>query len=278
MKNSKDNKVQPYLIMGLIALLILVIALLIKPENVATLDFIYDALVNIAFIFVTIVIVNYVWSLLGGDPVENLFKDGLGAYELYSDGFERGLLRANPIASDYASSSEWMKIIGAAKKSVDMMGYSLRTFTGSKEFAETLKEIAQRGVQVRIMIMHEDNEHLPAGLNKNVTVSHNTKIDIALCKECVKTAINELIGDQKNNIQLRCIKIGITEMQIIRVDDKIYVTPYLYSMNTSDSPLFVCKERKNGYYPKYQYEFNELWKLNESQNEEETQVSTVVQT
>lgn len=263
MRNNRDNKVRPYLVMGMMALLILVIALLIKPENVDALDFVYEALVNIAFIFLTIVIVNYVWSFLGGDPVENLLKEGLGAYELYSDGFECGLLRANPKASAYATAPEWMEIIGKANNSVDMMGYSLRTFTDSKDFERTLKEVAERGVQVRIMIMHEDNEHLPAGLNKNVAVSLSTRKDIALCKECVKSAINSLAEDKKSNIQFRLIKSGITEMQIIRVDDMLFVTPYMYSMNTSDSPLFVCREQKKGYYPKYHYEFNALWKLNE---------------
>lgn len=259
--NKAKNR--PYIVLSVIAGLLFLIAALIKPTDMTTEQFAYDAVLNLAFIIITIVVVNLIWLVLGGDPIENLVKDGLKAYELCTDGFKTGLMRAHGSSSEYATTKKWLEILNKAESQVDLMGYSLYTWTRSDEFIDSLETLAKKNVQIRILIMDTANPYFGAGLNTSeLSAARLTDGEIALCSKFVEKAIERLPAAKKENIKLLFIRTGIPEMQIVRIDGIVYVTPYMYSKNTSDSPLFVCKKQEKSYFDKYSAEFEMLWKLN----------------
>ncbi len=263
------RKNRSYIILGTISVLLFCICYLIKPDEVSIKQFAYDNILNLAFIIITIVVVSVVWFFLGGDPIENLVKDGMKAYELITDGFKTGLLRAHPSSSEFATTKTWIDILKHTKTNVDMMGYSLCSWTRTEELVKILISLANKNVKIRIMIMDDKNNYFSAGLNYSelATITPTSmSSEIELCEKYVLSAINQLPPEKKDNISFLKINQGIAEMQLIIIDDVAYVTPYMYSKNTSDSPLFVCKKQEGGYYEKYVDEFNMLWKLNRSKN------------
>ena len=115
--------------------------------------------------------------------------------------------------------------------------------------------------------MDEKNDFFSAGLNfSELSTITPTSIssEIALCEKYVLSAIEQLPPKKRKNIEFSKISHGIAEMQLVIIDDISYVTPYMYSKNTCDSPLFICKKQDGGYYQKYVDEFNMLWRLNKN--------------
>lgn len=257
----------PYIVISVIALLILGFAYVVKPAQTTNEGFFFDLLLNVGYMVVTIVIVNALWYILGGDPLQNNIEDLKSTTNLLSDGIKSGLTRFFLSHQAILAEHTWISMLESAKKNIDMMGYSLHAWTKNDAIAKVLIKLAKKGIQVRVMVMSPNNPHFNAGLNYglNSFTESYMKDEVSLCAEFCNKIKSSLPDDKENNVQMVNIENGLTECQIIRVDDKIYVTPYLYSLNTDESPLFVLKNgEKNDAFDKYLAEFNMLWEKNKA--------------
>lgn len=260
------KKQRPYLIFTIIGILILLIAFLILPAASSKQEFASSLLFNLGFVVLTVVIVNFLWSLFGGQPMEIMLENATKTFELVSDGFNGGMRRAILSSDKFDTSDGWAELLKKADKEVDMMGYSLHNWCKSEKFGMILRDLESKGVTIRIMIMDPCNPAFDAGLNyEGVSgVTRESMVgETVVCEQCVKEIEETSSIDRNSNIQFVKIKNGLTESQIIRIDNYVYVIPYLYSMHTSDSPLFVYKEQEGGFFHKYVREFEGLWKLNQ---------------
>lgn len=259
------KKKSAYIIFTILGVLVIIISFLVKPDQVSNDEFLYVVLLNVGFVILTIVIVNFLWSLFGGDPIETMIHKSADTLKLVSDGFHGGLYRAFLSSSDFATAGEWASLLKKAKKQVDMMGYSLQVWTRTAEFQNILTQLANKNVKVRIMIMDEQNANFSAGLNFDHLDSlslESMKDEVRACTQCMGSILSHVNKNKKNNVKFVKIKRGLTECQIIRIDGQLYVTPYLYSKHTADSPLFVFREQKGGHFEKYMEEFDMLWNHN----------------
>ena len=68
-ENKKRN-----IIIGLVGFLLLIIAGFLKGDNISTRMFLYDICLNSSFILITVVVLSFIWDLLGGEPIENLLN------------------------------------------------------------------------------------------------------------------------------------------------------------------------------------------------------------
>ena len=261
-------KKRPYIIFTIIGVLLLVIAYNIKPDNQSFDEFWFTVVLNIAFVVLTIVILNFLWSCLGGEPMEEKVQKLVETFELVADGFKSGLHRVFLSSSNFANGSDkWISLLKGATHDVDMMGYSLHILTLTNQFSNTLRDLANKGVHIRVLIMDEGNKHFFAGLNfddLDSMTAESMQGEVVGCEKCINNARNMVRKEIKDNIKFAKIKKGITECQIIRIDDTVYVTPYLYSQHTSDSPLYVYKKQSGGLYDKYMDALNTLWKKNKT--------------
>ena len=261
----KKKKGYPYIVVFIIALLVLVIAYFIRPEGITPQSFLYNAILNFGFIIVTIVIVNGLWFVLGGNPLENSIQDVTGSVRLLSDGVSTGIQRYFFSNAHFSKQYTWIEIIEHAKKNIDMMGYSLHAWTKNSEVKRALVDLAMKDVQIRIMVMDKDNPFFEAGFNYDLNsfTKQSMTDEVNFCLPFYSSICSDLPPEKQKNIQLVTITKGFVEAQIIRIDETMYITPYLYSLNTDDCPLF---ELKNGgterVFRKYIEEFNMLWKKN----------------
>jgi len=264
---KKKRRGYPHIIVFIIAILILVVSYFIRPSEISTQSFFYDTILNCGYIIITIVIVNGLWFILGGDPVENSIQDLTDSAHLLSDGVSTGMQRHFLSNANFLQSYIWSELLQGAKKHVDMMGYSLHAWTKNREIKRILVELAKRDVQIRIMVMDAKNPYFNAGLNFGLnSFTEQYMIDeVNFCSEFFSGICVELSDDKQKNVQMVKIVNGFVESQIIRIDNMMYITPYLYSLNTDDSPLFVLKsgDRKDAF-AKYNMEFNMLWDMNKS--------------
>ncbi len=265
MKRKKHS--YPYVIVLIIAVLILAVSYFVRPEEITNQRFLFDGILNIGYIIITIVIVNGLWFVLGGDPIENSINDLTDSAHLLSDGVSTGIQRHFLSNADFSQSYKWSGLLQGAQKNVDMMGYSLHAWTKNSEVKRIVLDLAKRNVQIRIMVMDVKNEFFNSGLNYGLnSFTQQYMIDeVSFCTEFYTGVRRELSNDKQKNVQMVKIINGIVESQIIRIDNTMYVTPYLYSLNTDDSPIFVLKGGGGrDAFAKYNKEFEMLWDMNKS--------------
>lgn len=63
------KKIQRNIILIAFSMSLLIITFLLGDETITIKKFLYNALFNIAFVILTLVIVDLVWCLFGGDPL-----------------------------------------------------------------------------------------------------------------------------------------------------------------------------------------------------------------
>ena len=272
-KRKKNRRSYPYVVMSVISFLIFVVSGFIRPDDITFESFIYEAILNCGYVIITIVIVNGLWFLLGGDPLKNSIQDITDSANLLSDGVNTGIQRHFLSNADFSQSYIWADLLQSTKKEVDMMGYSLHAWTKNTEIQRILVELAKRDVVIRIMVMDKNNKHFNAGLNYGLhSFTQQYMIDeVNLCSEFYSSICKELPIKKQKHIQMVKIINGIVESQIIRIDNMMYITPYLYSLNTDASPLFVLKNRSGNddAFTKYHNEFNMLWDMNKLVDDKE---------
>lgn len=261
----KKHKSYPYIIMAIIAVLILVISYFLRPQTVTWQDFLYDAVLNCGYIVITIVIVKGLWFFFGGGPEETAIRELSDGANLLSDGLSTGLNRFFLSNAEFSRLFMWADLLHGAKNKVDLMGYSLHAWTRSEKIKKIMIMLAKRNVQIRIMVMSTQNSYFDAGLNYglNAFTRQVIEAEVALCRNFYESVSKELPEEKKNNIQFVEIKKGLVEAQIIRIDNDAYITPYLFSLNTDDSPLLKIQGKHTiDAFSKYCSEFEMLWQLN----------------
>lgn len=261
---KKDSQLK---IISIICMLLLLVCFFIRDASkITTREFLYNSLFNITFIIMTVVIVNFVWNLLGGEPIEQLLTKLNSSVTLLKDSNDSGLMRLISTSGDYGSHKDWMDKLASAKKQVDLMGYTLHVWTRGEQFENKLEELIKNGVQIRIMIMSNNNPDFKSIINTNQISS----LDLSTAKgevDIVSKLITKLANKIKNqgytgSIKIKTIENGIILNQICSVDSNMTVIPYMYSVNTSESPLLEIRDSESKLFKKYQMEFNRLWELN----------------
>ncbi|HWQ97457.1 MAG TPA: hypothetical protein VN538_05110 [Clostridia bacterium] len=256
------------IVLIIIAGLLLTVTYLIRDPLITLRVFVYDALINISFIILTLVILDIVWNLFGGEPIENLLLRLQTSINLVSDSYKTGLIRFFAVSGDYGSHKDWIELLKKARKHIDLAGYTLHIWTRSEDFNKVLINLIINGVTVRLMIMDPDNKFFEAGINvdqiKALSVDE-VKAEIAVVTNYFNDIIDQLskCSHVRGSIELKRIEKGLITSQICRFDNFQMVTPYLFSVNTSQCPTFEISGGDSQLFQKYVREFESLWALNQ---------------
>ena len=114
--------------------------------------------------------------------------------------------------------------------------------------------------------MDENNPNISSTMNtyqiKHLSIDV-VKAEIKVIKELFKSIIDSSFQNKyAGKLELVTVKKGVIMSQICRTDDKITAIPYLYSVNTSESPLILTQGKESRIFKTYMKEFDSLWKLN----------------
>lgn len=275
--DALKNSVKPSIIFLLIGGLLLLISYLVSPHPPQGDSFLSGALSQAAFVLLTVTILNFLWALLGGDPIAKilsnlgnstkLFNETLEQYnDLLRDSREIGVVRIFT-KSDALSSSDWLELLRSTKNQVDLMGYTLFAWTKGGYFEQEALKLLNRGVNIRILIMDEANPHfgsfierpdLPFIESQVRTQQKHTKYVF----ENFNAQLRAMNPKPPGSFEMRTICQGLAACHICRTDDKMTVNTNLYSMSPSFSPLIIIQGSDSPMFQSYLNEFSLLWKLN----------------
>lgn len=145
------------------------------------------------------------------------------------------------------------KDLKCAKKEIDVIGFGLRSFRDAKT-SQTIN-LLQNGVNIRILTMDPNSPFIK-----------QREIEEKVGKGHIKQSINELVSwandiNEKSNgngkIQIKGYKCMTLDFYW-RVDDVIYIGPYLYGKESQNTISYKIKEGKAAkIYKEY---FDGLWR------------------
>lgn len=229
------------------------------------LETIKAVLFNLGIVVVAVVIVELIWRFVGGDPlrkeinvlnrqVERLAE----ATNLVEQREKIGLISVHDKLSNFGTEEDWVRLLGSATESVDLIGRALFGWHDARELGEILvSKIKTDGVRFRWLIMSPENPYL-SQLDKEPGAMLSHKID-RMCN-LFREIIKKLPSGHAGHLQLR----GTTETpitcSILRFDDVFVVNQYLSTRSSRKCPLFVAKGRKAAWPVAFREEFELLWK------------------
>jgi len=269
-----SRKTSAIIIIFIIGALILWIAYLVRIKSApGENEFLSSALFNASFVFLSVVLLEGIWKLLGGDPISEILtglQDSVARFEarmresakLLADSKETGIHRIICNSSDFATPSEWINRLKSANSQVDLMGYTLHKWIKADHFESEIIKLIRKGVKVRFLIMDKKNPHLNSLLSKiSRTYADGELNEMQVITKNIYEETKE--KQYRGSFELRTAKNGLIVCQIARIGDDMTVIPYLYSAKGPDkSPLLLICGSESPMFHKYQNEFDELWNLN----------------
>jgi hypothetical protein len=221
---------------------------------------------NFGLIALTVVIVDALWTIVGGDPVgESIgelrttldrFRQSI---KLLDDSHKTGLRRVVAASGAFGSTEDWMTRLASARAQVDLMGYTLHVLTRGPNFEAVIRDLVRREVAIRLLVMAADSPKLPAFVN-HAQIPGLT-VDTVTAELAASTAAFRALRTAVNSprFELRAVHDGMIVTQIVRVDGTITSIQYLYSAVASRNPIFEVQGESSDLFRCYAEEFERLW-------------------
>jgi len=269
----KTEAWKPPVIFGIFGALLLLVAFLLTDATRHR-EFWLSALQNVALVAVTVVVVEVLWTLVGREPVRAAIQELQGmlstlrdSVQLLGDSHRTGLRRIYATSGAAGSYEDWMRRLESATRAIDLMGYTMHVCTKGAHFEDTMKHLATVGVQVRVLIMAEDNPELPAFINHRQIkgVSKDTVVTEIKAARSAFKAIAESVSkaSAKGSFEIKILKAGLIVTQLVRTDSTITAIQYLYHAVASRTPLLEVYGEDTELFKRYGEEFESLWRLAE---------------
>lgn len=273
-----NKKVQASVIFLLIGALLLAIAFLLQTNS-----FFSSVLFNAAFVILTVVILNSLWNLLGGEPVANALEQLTGSlqhlfervddklqqsFQIVQDSHSTGLVAVS--TKEKLTRTQWLERLQTTQQYVDLMGYTLLTWGKTPRFLDEVLKLVQRDVKIRVLIMDETNQHFDCFINEDLpgTSIDQTRKQLEVARKVFENLQQKIQSANNANspgsFELRTVKKGLITCNICRTDTQMAVVNYLYWQQTTNSPLMLLQQNNNqeSLFQAYLDEFDQLWDLN----------------
>jgi hypothetical protein len=167
------------------------------------------------------------------------------------------------VAETEGSAAFWRDLVDSAKRRLYIAGLGFTGWRGMPGMAEALGGTGARGCEVRVLTMDGSNPATKVMINPEVGDSWAAAPGASF--ESARAWFRKVMASNPRS-EVRSIRKGMLYQQIIIVDDRLYLSPYLYSANTAHSPRIECAVG----FPLFKSalrEFNSLWETNALANE-----------
>ncbi len=227
-------------------------------------------LLSIGSTIVAVVMVNFLWSKSGGEPVQRIIEEMRGASELFSDAFETGLRRVHHVRRvDY---EEQHRLISTAK-SVSILSLIFKV-AESQELKRSFRKCVKNGGRIRILLSKpymdiECIDKVPSPFRLRQYAEGDFGID-RMHREIKDTL--KFLGIIKNNVKTdnpekaHCFEYRVISKYAIYfsmtcIDDRLRVSHYSNKSRGVDSPTMLIEKvaSPRSLLNVYMEEFEYLW-------------------
>jgi hypothetical protein len=219
---------------------------------------------DLGVVVVGLTLVNVLWSVFGGDPVEQDVRELRRSVGLIGQLQRCGIIQIAPRpAGQFPWGLDTMDPVDAilkANRSIDMCGFTLHALFSSGRFKENLETALRKKVRIRICIASPENMDVlnfctPDCRGAMPGQSHGVLSDLMNLKSKLTTE-GKALGERLSVFELRS---GLMSMSMLRRDGLMIAVPYLRSTFTLDSPAVLLVESGDfPHFDRYQREFDYL--------------------
>lgn len=260
---QQSKKIALLILTGVAVLLILLAAIMHYNKW----DIAYGLSCNIAATCITVLILAWVYSIVGGEPLQqeinNLKKVGQQNTEeiknqistfkqiikVTKSGLDAGLIEVIPERQESAR-DKWHELISSNEffpKRVDVLGKVMKRVVSSltnKNERAKLINLIENGCDIRILILDPEGDaakkrmqHDPGDIGRGTFPLEDLKDAIDDIKEQIKGT--------KGSFILKCYDIT-PYCQILRIGEQMLATNYLYKKSGRYCPTFFLQENPSG--------------------------------
>lgn len=153
-----------------------------------------------------------------------------------------------------AAGSLPLKLIRETERSLRLSGITLLSLNQYPDVRPALKEIAERGAEIKILIMHEQNPALVSMMNDDIKNQAQKVRDDILRSYDMWVAF----GRNLPRFSVRKVQRGIIYQQLLMNESRMIYTPYNMSVTTYFSTTIQAGQR-SPLYAAQKKEFSFLW-------------------
>jgi hypothetical protein len=240
-----------------------------------------DLLSNFAVTFAAVGVIDFMWDILGGEPMEATMRDSFAELNQRMDVLNQSL----SAVSGLANSGTGIERVWAARKywdqdetdgfpiwktricqaqEVDIVSNTFkRPWAYDDNFWEGLCEAINSGTKFRLVIYDPNSDILQIrAKNEGESPQEKTSemaMEIRYTLDRFTEKISQLPKSVRNNIEIRLNSRYYQMAQIIRADKRILVTLYLSKRSGSLSPTLQVAGPDSPFFDIYTKQFKTLW-------------------
>jgi len=273
--NRSKVNVNPYILFGSIGSICILISIIFFLVNTSILP---ELFLNLGVSIIAVVIVEFVWRRSGGDPITKaitaLWRAIRQLEELESSGITSVKVQRRQLEQP-KHISLLCRLLETATR-IDMMRLTLgaEISKNNKVVKSIENAISSNLSKVRIITLDPNTE--PP--NPSLILLQRIREE-ELCSEArganerIRGALrqtwsqlwdikNKFRNDSERNkcLELRCTHKVTIYMSIVRVDERMWVSPYLSSSRGGDSPVYEINGSQTLLFELFQKEFDHMWK------------------
>ncbi len=234
------------------------LALLPIPSTVA---------LHLGIVTVAVVLIDQIWRFCGGQPIDHQIKSlqtQIGRLSQSVDVIESsqavGLEAVYSRLGSFGRADEWVSLIGAATKQVDLMGRTLLGWTRAAEIPERIADrIVNRDVKFRVLLMSPANKCLATLTEERVNLGSILKDKLTVSIQFFLDIQRSLPAEYQGHLQVRCFDHIPLYCGLVRIDDRFFVTQYLYSASSDNSPFYCAHGMERDWPRTLEKEFEQIW-------------------
>jgi hypothetical protein len=150
-------------------------------------------------------------------------------------------------------------VLSDAREFYEVCGIALQSWLRNLEYREVMRAKAAAGLNVKILVMHEQNPALGDFINET-----DRKVGRELLIEKIEHTYQFFVdlAGRYPNVNVRKIRKGCPHQKIIRTDTRVVVIPFFYSRTNQDCPL-LDGTPASPIYTAMRQEFESLWRFND---------------
>jgi hypothetical protein len=240
-----------------------------------------DLLSNFAVTFAAVGLIDFMWDILGGEPMEATMRDSFAELNQEMQALNQSL----SVVADLTNSHIGIERIWSARRDwegdkqdglkawetricqareVDVVSSTFKSpWTYNDKFWDDFLQSIRGGTKFRLLIydpysdilkIRSKNENDPEAIKTN-----EMKMEIAITLERMKEKINRLDKAARNNFEIRLNSKYYQMAQIIRADKRILVAHYLSKKSGSYSPTMQVSGLDSSFFKRYAEQFEILW-------------------
>ena len=252
-----------------------------------------DLLSNFAVTFAAVGLIDFMWDILGGEPMEATMINSFGEVNHRIDTLNQsmsvvadlvnnhiGIERIWSTRRDWEKDSTdglttWKKRVCHAKQ-VDIISNTFYSSCAKDDgFWEDLFDSVNRGTKFRLLIYDPDSEILQIRSenedDSKIGATSEMKMEIYSTLKKIAKKINSLDNNVKHNFEVRLNSKYYQLAQIIRADKQILIALYLSHRTGSTSPTFQVLGPDSSFFETYKQQFETLWATGKAFSTEDIQ-------